>query len=93
MLLFAALFAWRRLLREAPRALRSRPRQVYIGRQLDEGAGRLLSSFALSSRPYVGRTALPPDESFVMANLARVGEGHLVLDPFCGAGCPSPRAD
>jgi len=45
----------------------------------------VLSRYALGSRPYLSRTALPPDVCFAMANLAHVRRSHAVLDPFCGS--------
>lgn len=46
----------------------------------------LLATYDLKWRPYIGTTSMPPEESMVMANLARVARGHLVFDPFCGTG-------
>jgi SAM-dependent methyltransferase len=62
------------------------PSQLFLGRQLAVGAASHLAQFALSSRPYLGRTTLPPAFALLMANQARVQEGCLVLDPFCGTG-------
>ena len=53
--------------------------------QLAEGAWPLLGTYALSSRGFVGRTALPPELSFCMCNMARIREGSFVLDPFAGS--------
>lgn len=46
----------------------------------------LLSRYELKRRPYIGTTSMPPEESFVMANLSRVSGGDYVYDPFCGTG-------
>jgi SAM-dependent methyltransferase len=62
------------------------PSQLFLGRQLGVGAASHLAQFALSRRPYLGRTTLPPAFAMLMANQARVTEGSLVLDPFCGTG-------
>ncbi|KAL3914222.1 MAG: hypothetical protein SGPRY_007700 [Prymnesium sp.] len=48
--------------------------------------GDLLTHFSLGSRRFIGRTSLPAEFSFLMANQAHVGEKSLVLDPFCGTG-------
>jgi hypothetical protein len=61
------------------------PRRLFVGRRVCEGAGSLLHRYALSRRPFIGRTALPPDLAFLMANYAHVTRGSLVLDPFCGS--------
>ena len=62
------------------------PSCLFLGRQLSAGAASHLARFALSRRPYLGRTTLPPAYALLMANQARVVEGSLVLDPFCGTG-------
>ena len=61
------------------------PRRVHIGRQLADGGGRRLNEFALSDRPYLSRTALPPTVAFLMANAARIGAESSAFDPFCGS--------
>ena len=45
-----------------------------------------LDHFSLKSRRYIGTTSMPPELTFLMANLARVAKGHLVVDPFAGTG-------
>ena len=62
------------------------PSALFLGRQLAVGASSHLARFALSRRPYLGRTTLPPAYALLMANQARIVEGFLVLDPFCGTG-------
>ena len=62
----------------------SAPSRLFFGRQLSVGAASHLADFALSERPYLGRTTLPPELALLMANQARVLPGSLVLDPFCG---------
>ncbi|EOD31017.1 hypothetical protein EMIHUDRAFT_203087 [Emiliania huxleyi CCMP1516] len=60
------------------------PRRLYLGRRLSAGASRLLHDFRLSARGYLGRTTLPPELAFLMANEARARPGCALLDPFCG---------
>ena len=62
----------------------SAPTRLFVGLQLATGAADHLHIFSLSTRPYLGRTTLPPALSLLMANQARVVEGSIVLDPFCG---------
>ena len=60
------------------------PRRLFLARKLSDGAGGLLWDFSLRTRRFIGRTSLPADLAFLMANQAHVGDGSLVLDPFCG---------
>lgn len=53
------------------------PCRLFMGRRLAVGAGKELSTLALSSRPYLGRTTLPPALALIMANHVRA----LVLSP------------
>ncbi|KAL1521318.1 hypothetical protein AB1Y20_020985 [Prymnesium parvum] len=68
----------------APHEATGHSSRLFVGRRLSRGAGSLLAAFSLSSRRFVGRTSLPADLAFLMANSARVRRGSLVLDPFCG---------
>jgi len=45
-----------------------------------------VSRFSLKSRAYLGPTSMDAELSFVMANLAGVGQSSVVLDPFVGTG-------
>ncbi len=60
------------------------PRRLFLGRRLSGGGAGRLATFALSRRPYLGRTTLPPEMAFLMATQSRCAAGALVLDPFCG---------
>jgi len=40
----------------------------------------------LGDRPILGPTTLEPELAFMMANMANVSKGELVLDPFVGTG-------
>lgn len=42
--------------------------------------------FKLTERPVLGPTTLDCELSFLMANMAKLKSGMLVLDPFCGTG-------
>ncbi|KAK7197849.1 methyltransferase-like protein [Novymonas esmeraldas] len=53
---------------------------------VESSRSALLAAYDLRTRPYIGTTSMPPEESLVMANLSRVSRGHLVYDPFCGTG-------
>jgi hypothetical protein len=47
---------------------------------------RTLRRYHVSRRPRAGLTPIRPELGMVMANLAHVQSGGLVLDPFCGCG-------
>ena len=46
----------------------------------------LLDGYSLKKRPYIGTTSMPPELTFLMANLARVKKDQWCCDPFCGTG-------
>jgi hypothetical protein len=48
------------------------PSSLFLARTLSRGAADHLHRFALSTRPYLGRTTLPPSMALLMANAARV---------------------
>lgn len=62
-----------------------RPYRALIGAR-HETSRRLVGELALSRRAYVGPTSMDPEIGLAMANLAHVGPGRAVLDPFVGTG-------
>jgi tRNA (guanine10-N2)-methyltransferase len=62
------------------------PRQIFLGRKVTDGAAHLGHEFHLSRRCYIGPTSMDAELAFVMANMAHVRPGSLILDPFCGTG-------
>ena len=59
----------------------------YFGRQVAHGGMRKeLKKYDLKQRIYLGPTSLDHALAFIMANLAHVKKGMLVLDPFVGTG-------
>lgn len=62
------------------------PRQIFVGRKIAGGQGHVGATYSLKRRRYIGPTSMDAELSFVMANMARVREGDLVMDPFCGTG-------
>lgn len=60
------------------------PRQVFLGLRIASGQACVRSQFSLKKRGYIGPTSMDAELSFVMANMARISPGHLVIDPFCG---------
>ncbi len=50
----------------------------------------VLGPLSLRKRLFVSQTAMQPEIALLMANLAGVGVGDVVLDPFCGSLNPKP---
>ena len=59
------------------------PQRLFLGRIVQNGP-KLMTTFDLKTRPYLGTTTMDPISSHVSAVSARIGVGDLVLDPFCG---------
>ncbi|CAM9189473.1 unnamed protein product [Discosporangium mesarthrocarpum] len=56
-----------------------------LGSTLRRPKSGVLKLLALHNRRCKGPTAIEPEVALVMANLAKVRQGSLVLDPFCGS--------
>ncbi|XP_043199074.1 tRNA (guanine(10)-N2)-methyltransferase homolog isoform X1 [Amphibalanus amphitrite] len=63
-----------------------RPLRLYFGRWLCDGPRATITQHSLKRRAYIGNTSMDPELALIMANMARVGPGRLVLDPFVGTG-------
>lgn len=61
-------------------------KRVYIARQVSDGNRDALTRFKLSDRKHISSTAMRPDLSFYVSNLACVKPNDIVLDPFVGTG-------
>ena len=62
------------------------PRQVLVARLVARGDAGVGAAYSLKKRTYIGPTSMDAELSFVMANMACVTPGALVLDPFAGTG-------
>ena len=62
------------------------PKFLFFGRLVGEGPRKLLDTYALPKRKFIGNTSMEPEMSFFMANVAQVVKGSFVLDPFVGSG-------
>ena len=62
------------------------PINLFFGRFVADGQRELNAKFSLKKRCFIGNTSMDPQLSFLMANLACVEKGSLMLDPFCGTG-------
>ncbi|XP_078434206.1 tRNA modification 11 protein isoform X2 [Wolffia australiana] len=61
-------------------------KRVFFGREIGGAERKLLPTYQLKSRRYLGPTAMDAEMAFLMANQAQVRPGKLVYDPFVGTG-------
>ena len=61
-------------------------KRTFYGRLVAESTNEFRRRYALPDRPILGPTSLDNDLAFLMANVAEIKNGTLVLDPFCGTG-------
>lgn len=53
---------------------------------MSESGRPLIHELSLKKRKFIGNTSMDPQLSLLMANLGKVSNGDLVLDPFVGSG-------
>lgn len=61
-------------------------RRIFFGREIGAADRKILQTYQLKSRKYLGPTAMDAEIAFLMANQAQVKPGKLVYDPFVGTG-------
>ncbi|KAL0384519.1 UNVERIFIED_CONTAM: tRNA (guanine(10)-N2)-methyltransferase [Sesamum radiatum] len=61
-------------------------RRIFFGREVGSSDRKILQTYQLKSRKYLGPTAMDAEMAFLMANQAQVKPGKLVYDPFVGTG-------
>ncbi|XP_015089057.1 tRNA (guanine(10)-N2)-methyltransferase homolog [Solanum pennellii] len=61
-------------------------KRIFFGREIGTADRKLLPTYQLKSRTYLGPTAMDAEMAFLMANQAQVKSGKLVYDPFVGTG-------
>ncbi|XP_031473689.1 uncharacterized protein LOC116246123 [Nymphaea colorata] len=61
-------------------------RTIFFGREVGAADRKLLPTYQLKSRTYIGPTAMDAEIAFLMANQALARSGKLVYDPFVGTG-------
>lgn len=61
-------------------------KRIFFGRLVGGADRKLLPTYQLKSRRYLGPTAMDAEMAFLMANQALVMPGKLVYDPFVGTG-------
>ncbi|KAL8166446.1 hypothetical protein V2J09_007945 [Rumex salicifolius] len=61
-------------------------KRIFFGREVGVPDRKLLPTYQLKSRNYLGPTAMDAEMAFLMANQALVAPGKFVYDPFVGTG-------
>lgn len=61
-------------------------KRIFFGREVGAADRKLLPTYQLKSRTYLGPTAMDAEVAFLMANQAQAMPGKLVYDPFVGTG-------
>lgn len=61
-------------------------KRIFFGREVGTADRKLLPTYQLKSRNYLGPTAMDAEMAFLMANQALAQSGKLVYDPFVGTG-------
>ncbi|XP_054720605.1 tRNA (guanine(10)-N2)-methyltransferase homolog [Uloborus diversus] len=62
------------------------PYHLFFGRWIADGQRTVSQKINLKTRKFIGNTSMDPLLSLVMANMACVKPGSIVLDPFVGSG-------
>ncbi|PRD28412.1 UNVERIFIED_CONTAM: tRNA (guanine(10)-N2)-methyltransferase-like protein [Trichonephila clavipes] len=62
------------------------PFDVFFGRWIADGQRYVSQKINLKTRKFIGNTTMDPLLSLVMANMAEIKSGDIVLDPFVGTG-------
>jgi tRNA (guanine10-N2)-methyltransferase len=55
--------------------------------QISDSERTAVAKYSLKTRHFIGNTSMDPQLSMIMANLAQIDNGHIVVDPFVGTGC------
>lgn len=61
-------------------------RRIFFGREVGGADRKLIPTYQLKSRTYLGPTAMDAEMAFLMANQSLATAGKLVYDPFVGTG-------
>lgn len=69
-----------------PGRLPLQPLNYFFGRWICESQRQYVSKYSLKERHFIGNTSMDPHLSMIMANMAQIQDGHLILDPFVGSG-------
>ncbi|KAL2343723.1 hypothetical protein Fmac_005008 [Flemingia macrophylla] len=61
-------------------------KRIFFGREVGVADRKLIPTYQLKSRNYLGPTAMDAEMAFLMANQALATSGTLIYDPFVGTG-------
>lgn len=61
-------------------------KRIFFGREVGAADRKLLPTYQLRSRKYIGPTAMDAEIAFLMANQGLARPGKLIFDPFVGTG-------
>lgn len=61
-------------------------KRIFFGREIGGADRKLIPTYQLKSRTYLGPTAMDAEMAFLMANQALATPGKLIYDPFVGTG-------
>ncbi|XP_050536112.1 tRNA (guanine(10)-N2)-methyltransferase homolog [Daktulosphaira vitifoliae] len=69
-----------------PNVVLKQPLRTFFGRVVAESGRTLIHKLSLKKRKFIGNTSMDPQLSLLMANLGKISNADLVLDPFVGSG-------
>lgn len=61
-------------------------KRIFFGREVGAADRKLLPTYQLKSRKYIGPTSMDAEIAFLMANQGLAQPGKLIYDPFVGTG-------
>ncbi|KAL5566131.1 hypothetical protein UlMin_029295 [Ulmus minor] len=61
-------------------------KRIFFGREIGGADRKLIPTYQLKNRTYLGPTAMDAEVAFLMVNQALASPGKLVYDPFVGTG-------
>jgi tRNA (guanine10-N2)-methyltransferase len=62
------------------------PYQILFGHWIVDSQRKRMSVLSLKQRKFIANTSMEPTLSLLMANIAKISDCDLVLDPFVGSG-------
>lgn len=69
-----------------PNNIPSEPFQILFARKIADSNRKSVSKQSLKKRKFIANTSMEPMLGLLMANIAQIKSGDLVLDPFVGSG-------
>ncbi|CAG2100043.1 unnamed protein product [Medioppia subpectinata] len=69
-----------------PNEILETPQQILFSRHLFDSNRKNVSKFSLKQRKFIANTSMDPMLALLMANIAKISSGDMVVDPFVGSG-------